>query len=127
MDRNMGLAMALGLLIGGVQFGHAEGAAMGGGVTTTPPASHRMEHKSMAQKENMAKIAGTVESIDVAANRIEVKAADGTLHQFNLTSHTKVMKAGKTETTAKVMKGDKVNLLRYNKATRNVGRLEIGS
>jgi hypothetical protein len=91
------------------------------------PAVHSMENKPAAHRSTSGRVTGTVASIDVAKKEIEVKTDAGKIERFTLSKETQIMKAGQPITADKITKGEKVENLRYDSASRRVRRLTLGA
>jgi outer membrane lipoprotein-sorting protein len=73
------------------------------------------------------KMAGSVDSVDQAGERIWAKAKTGRSRDFKVTGATKILRDKKPAKLADIKPGDKVELLRYNSATREVKRIELSA
>ena len=71
------------------------------------------------------KMAGSVESVELAANRLWAKAKTGKSRDFTVTDETEVFRDKKPAALAAVKPGDKVKLLRYNSETREIKKIEL--
>ena len=71
------------------------------------------------------KLAGSVESIEPAGLRLWVKAKAGKSRDFAVTETTEILRQKKPAGFADIKAGDKVRLLRYNSATREIKRIEL--
>jgi len=71
------------------------------------------------------KLAGSVESVEFSANRLWVKAKKGKSRDFAVTGGTEMIRDHKPAGLADVKPGDKVKLLRYNSATREIKKIEL--
>lgn len=71
------------------------------------------------------KLAGSVESADLPGNRLWVKAKTGKSRDFILTPGSEIARDKKPAGLSDVKPGDKVTLLRYNSATREIKKIEL--
>ena len=71
------------------------------------------------------KMAGSVDSVDLAANRLWAKVKTGKSRDFMVTDATKMLRDKKPARLADIKPGDKVKLLRYNSATREIKDIEL--
>jgi len=73
------------------------------------------------------KMAGSVESVELAANRLWAKAKKGKSRDFKVTAATELIRDKRPATLADVKPGDKVKLLRYNSATQEIKKIELAT
>ncbi|MFA6004210.1 MAG: hypothetical protein WC881_09085, partial [Elusimicrobiota bacterium] len=71
------------------------------------------------------KLAGSVESADLPGHRIWVKTKTGKSRDFALTPDSEISRDQKPAALSDVKPGDKVALLRYNSATREIKKIEL--
>jgi len=71
------------------------------------------------------KLAGSVESVEQPAGRLWVRAKTGKSRDFAVTEATDIFRDKKPAKLADVRPGDKVRLLRYNSATREIKKIEL--
>ncbi len=71
------------------------------------------------------KMAGSVESVELTANRLWAKTKMGKSRDFIVTEASKIIRDKKLAKLADIKPGDKVRLLRYNSATREIKKIEL--
>jgi hypothetical protein len=72
-------------------------------------------------------MAGSVDSVDLAADRLWAKAKTGKSRDFTVTGATEILRDKRPAKLADIKPGDKVKLLRYNSATREIKKIELAS
>jgi len=93
--------------------------------TAAPPAAAAQAPTAPEGRIRWTKMAGSVDSVDLAASRLGAKAKTGKSRDFLVTGATEIIRDKKPAKLSDVKPGDKVKLLRYNSATQEIKRIEL--
>lgn len=80
---------------------------LGGSLAFVPTAAYA---QAGAKKAAVTRFSGTVQSADVAMNKLSVKNSKGEMKDFTLAPEVKITRGGKKVTLAEVMTGDQVTV-----------------
>ena len=79
----------------------------------------------LAGRIRWTKMAGSVESVELSANRLWAKTKMGKSRDFIVTEASEIIREKKPAKLADIKPGDKVRLLRYNSATSEIKKIEL--
>lgn len=91
------------------------------------PAPKKAPQTALKHQARWAKITGSVESVDVASNRLQLKDKFGKVVDFTATAQTEVSRNKKHGVFSEMRPGDKVTMLRYDSATKEIKLIELVS